>query len=160
MLKLRTILLQDKLYYLIFLLVVLITIVNVSIPRSSVYNSNMTEVTGKIISITIEGNKLKLILKNKGLIITEYIIGTPPDRINFPARNRIISGLADGIVVVEAKEKSGSLITADFGIEHGKDIFAVPGNINNANSIGTNNLIKQGANVATNYEDIINVCYS
>ena len=65
MLKLRTILLQDKLYYLIFLLVVLITIVNVSIPRSSVYNSNMTEVTGKIISITIEGNKLKLILKNK-----------------------------------------------------------------------------------------------
>lgn len=102
----------------------------------------------------------ELILKNKGLIITEYIIGTPPDRINFPARNRIISGLADGIVVVEAKEKSGSLITADFGIEHGKDIFAVPGNINNANSIGTNNLIKQGANVATNYEDIINVCYS
>lgn len=100
------------------------------------------------------------IVKNNGLIITEYIIGTPPNRINFPARNRIISALSDAIVVVEATEKSGSLITADFGLEHGKEIFAVPGNIDNANSIGTNNLIKQGANIVTNFKDILNVCYS
>lgn len=100
------------------------------------------------------------IIKNNGLIITEYIIGTRPDRINFPARNRIISGLADGIIVVEAKEKSGSLITADFGLEHGKEIFAVPGNVDSVNSFGTNELIKQGANLVTDFRDIVNVCYS
>ena len=72
LLKLRTILLQDKLYYLIFILVVLITIVNINIPRNSIYNPNMTEVSGKIISETIEGNKLKLILKNKEKIIVNY----------------------------------------------------------------------------------------
>lgn len=100
------------------------------------------------------------IVKNNGLIITEYIIGTPPNKINFPARNRIISALSDAIVVVEAKEKSGSLITTDFGLEHGKEIFAVPGNIDNANSSGTNNLIKQGANIVTSFQDIIDICYS
>ena len=83
MLKLRTILLQDKLYYLIFLLVVLITIVNVSIPRSSVYNSNMTEVTGKIISITIEGNKLKLILKNKEKLVVNYYFEEKQEKDTF-----------------------------------------------------------------------------
>ena len=97
----------------------------------------------------------KSIIENNGLIITEYIIGTRPDKMNFPARNRIISGLSDGIVVVEAKERSGSLITADFGLEHGKDIFAVPGNINSYNSVGTNDLIKQGAIVVTSYKDIL-----
>ena len=100
------------------------------------------------------------IIKNNGLIITEYIIGTKPNKINFPARNRIISGLSDGIVVIEAKKKSGSLITVDFGLEHGKEIFAVPGNINSNNSIGTNELIKQGANIVTDYKDIINICYN
>ncbi len=97
------------------------------------------------------------ILKNNGLIITEYIIGTKPNKINFPARNRIISGLSDGVLVIEAKKKSGSLITADFGLEQGKEVFAVPGNIDNSNSIGTNDLIKQGANIVTSYKDIINL---
>lgn len=100
------------------------------------------------------------IVENNGLIVTEYIIGTKPDKLNFPERNRIISALSEGIVVVEAKEKSGALITVDFGLEHGKEIFAVPGNITNINSFGTNNLLKQGAHVVTSYEDIINICYN
>ena len=99
----------------------------------------------------------ELILKNNGLIITEYIIGTKPDRMNFPARNRIISALADGIVVVEAAEKSGALITTEFGIEQGKEIFAVPGNIDSSKSVGTNQLIKDGANVVLDYKDILNI---
>lgn len=100
------------------------------------------------------------IIENGGLIISEYIIGTNPDKLNFPRRNRIISGLSDGIVVVEAKEKSGSLITVDFGIEQGKEIFAVPGNITSLNSVGTNKLIKDGANIVTNFKDILDTCYN
>lgn len=95
------------------------------------------------------------IVHNNGLIITEYVIGTRPEKMNFPERNRLISGLSDGIIVVEAREKSGSLITADFGLEHGKDVFAVPGNVDSLLSVGTNELIKQGANVVTSYKDII-----
>lgn len=107
-----------------------------------------------------ENKKLcERILENNGLIITEYVIGTKPDKLNFPERNRIISALSDGILVVEAREKSGALITVDFGLEHGKEIFAIPGNINSINSIGTNKLIKQGANLVTTYNDIIDVCY-
>lgn len=102
-------------------------------------------------------NVYEEIIKNNGVIVTEYIIGTRPNKMNFPARNRIISGLSYGIVVVEAQEKSGALITVDFGLEQGKDIFAVPGNINNVNSVGTNNLIKQGANIVTDYNDIIDI---
>ncbi len=66
------------------------------------------------------------ILKNGGAIITEYPLGTKPLKLNFPLRNRIISGLSDGIAVIEAKEKSGTLITVGYGLEQGKDIFAVP----------------------------------
>ncbi len=107
-----------------------------------------------------ENKKLsELILKNNGLIVTEYIIGSRPDKLNFPQRNRIISGLSDGVVVVEAKRKSGALITADFALEQGKDVFAIPGNINNVNSEGTNELIKQGAHIVTNYKDILDICY-
>ena len=94
------------------------------------------------------------IIKNNGLIITEYVIGTKPEKINFPARNRIVSGLSDGVVVVEAKEKSGALITADFALEQGKNVYAVPGNINSFNSYGTNELIKQGAYAITDFTDI------
>lgn len=97
------------------------------------------------------------IVNENSLIITEYIIGTKPSKLTFPARNRIISGLSDAILVVEAGEKSGSLITVDFGLEHGKEIFAVPGNIDNYNSIGTNELIKQGANLMAKSKDIVDV---
>ena len=100
------------------------------------------------------------IIEKGGLIISEYVIGTKPEKMNFPERNRIISALSDGIVVVEAREKSGALITADFGLEHGKEIFAIPGNINSFNSVGTNELIKQGANIVTDYKDVLDVCYN
>lgn len=95
------------------------------------------------------------ILNNGGSIISEYIIGTKPNKENFPKRNRIISGLSDGIIVVEAKERSGTFITVDYGLEQGKDIFAVPGNINSKNSIGTNRLIQDGAKIITKVDDII-----
>ena len=95
------------------------------------------------------------IIKSGGAIISEYPLGTKPEKEHFPARNRIISGLSNGVLVVEAKEKSGSLITADFAMEQGKDVFVVPGNINSLNSVGTNNLIKDGAILVNNYNDII-----
>lgn len=95
------------------------------------------------------------ILENDGLIISEYIIGTKPEKENFPKRNRIISGISDAIIVVEASKKSGALITANYGIEQGKEVWAIPGNIYSYSSIGTNNLIKDGANVLTNIGDII-----
>ena len=75
--------------------------------------------------------------------------------MNFPARNRIISGLSEGILVIEAKQKSGTLITVDHGLDQGKDIFVIPGNITSENSYGTNELIKQGAKLVTNIEEII-----
>ena len=95
------------------------------------------------------------IIKSGGCIISEYPLGTKPEKLNFPQRNRIISGLSNGIVVVEASEKSGSLITVDFALEQGRDIFAVPGKISDLQSLGTNNLIKQGAKLVTNYMDIL-----
>lgn len=94
------------------------------------------------------------IIRSGGAIISEYPCGTKPDKMNFPARNRIISGISHGIIVVEAKEKSGTLITVDFALEQGRDVFVVPGNINSVNSIGTNDLIKQGAKMVTSYQEI------
>jgi len=95
------------------------------------------------------------IIKNGGAIVSEYIVGTKPEKENFPARNRIISGLSDGILVIEAKEKSGTFITVDFALEQGKNVFAVPGSVLSATSKGTNELIKQGAKIVTKVEDII-----
>lgn len=95
------------------------------------------------------------IIKKGGLIISEYPLGTKPDKMNFPARNRIISGISEGVLVVEAKEKSGTLITVDFALEQGRDVFVVPGNINSIYSVGTNNLIKEGAKAITNYQEIL-----
>ena len=97
-----------------------------------------------------------MIIENGGIILSEYPLGTKPYKMNFPARNRIISGLSKGIIVVEAKAKSGTLITVDCALEQGREVFALPSNINEINSVGTNNLIKQGAKCVTNYLDIIN----
>jgi DNA processing protein len=94
------------------------------------------------------------ILEN-GAIISEYIVGTRPTPANFPVRNRIISGLSDGVIVVEAKKKSGSMITTDFALEQGKELYAVPGNIDSERSEGTNELIKQGAKLYTNINDVL-----
>lgn len=90
-----------------------------------------------------------------GGILSEYAVGTKPKAGNFPLRNRIISGLSDGILVVEAKKKSGSLITAELGLEQGKDIFSIPGRNWDTLSEGCNSLIKQGAFLVTKPEDII-----
>lgn len=95
------------------------------------------------------------IIKNGGAIISEYVIGTEPLSKNFPARNRIISGISDEILIIEAKEKSGALITGDFALEQGRELSVIPGNIDNLNSVGTNELIKQGAKIVTKIEDII-----
>ena len=96
----------------------------------------------------------KKIIETGGAIISEYPLGTKPEKMNFPARNRIISGMSKGIIVVEAKEKSGTLITVDFALEQGRDVYVIPGNINSINSIGTNELIKQGAKMVTTYDEI------
>lgn len=98
----------------------------------------------------------KKIINNGGCIISEYIVGTKPLKNNFPARNRLISALADKLVVVEAEnEKSGTMITVDFSLDLGKEIYVVPGNITSKMSKGTNKLIKTGANIITEFNDII-----
>ena len=84
------------------------------------------------------------IVKTGGAIISEYPIKTPISKEKFPLRNRIISGISEATIVTEAKEKSGSLITATYAIEQGRDLYA-PGSIYNENSYGTNKLIKEGA---------------
>lgn len=97
----------------------------------------------------------KQILKSGGCIISEYPLGTKPEKSHFPQRNRIISGLSKGVLVVEASEKSGALITADFALEQGREVFAIPGNISSILSVGTNNLINDGAKLVRNYMDVI-----
>ena len=90
-----------------------------------------------------------------GAVISDYALGTPPEGANFPPRNRIISGLSKGVVIVEAGEVSGALITADFAAEQGRDVFAVPGNIHQRTSLGANKLIQQGAKMVTGVSDIL-----
>lgn len=98
----------------------------------------------------------KEILKRGGALVTEYDEGVDILNINFIARNRIISGLSLGVLITEAAEKSGTLHTANFALEQGREVLAVPGNITSQNSIGTNNLIKTGATPVTDAHDVLN----
>lgn len=97
------------------------------------------------------------IIKNDGLVISEYPLGTKPLKYHFPARNRIISGLSDSVLVVEARKNSGTNITVDFALEQGKDVFVIPGNIYSKTSDGTNFLITEGAIPVLSYKDILKI---
>lgn len=102
-----------------------------------------------------EHRKLRDIITQNGAVITEFSPGTDPRGMNFPMRNRIISGLSQGTVVVDANEKSGAMITAKNAILQGRDLYAVPANINSENSSGTNSLIRDGAQAVLCGNDII-----
>ncbi|MDD5291802.1 MAG: DNA-processing protein DprA [Candidatus Omnitrophica bacterium] len=102
-----------------------------------------------------ENKELAGAVSENGAIVSEFSLETPPLARNFPRRNRIISGLSLGVVVVEAARNSGALITADLALEHNREVFAVPGKMDSTTSIGTHSLIKQGAKLISCSEDII-----
>ena len=126
--------------------------------------SGAIEAGGKVISVLgcgfdckylVSNEKLRALTKENGALISEYPPNTPAIPRNFPIRNRIISGISLGVIVVEAGQKSGALITANTAKKQGRDVFAVPGSINAEQSIGPNNLIKNGAKLVTSVEDIL-----
>ena len=98
---------------------------------------------------------IKEILDSGGAVVSQFPLGTPPLKDNFPYRNRIISGLSLGVLIVEASERSGSLITARLAMEQNREVMAVPGNITSANSYGTNYLIKSGAKLVQQWQDVV-----
>ena len=95
------------------------------------------------------------IIAKGGALVSEYPPGTASEKHHFPERNRIIAGLSQGIIVIEAKEKSGALITARLGLDYNRDVFALPGPITSVNSSGTNRLIKDGAMPLTGPMDVL-----
>ncbi|MBE0447596.1 MAG: DNA-protecting protein DprA [Actinobacteria bacterium] len=104
-----------------------------------------------------ENRRLYKKIEVHGALISEYPPGTPPLAQHFPARNRIVAGMCQGVVVVEAGEKSGALITADFALDYGREVFAVPGHSRSHTSQGANRLIKQGAYLVETVDDILGV---
>lgn len=102
-----------------------------------------------------ENKDLQEAIAERGSLVSEYPLGTISHPHNFPARNRIISGLSRGVVIVEAGERSGALITADFALEQGREIFAVPGSVKSYFSKGTHKLIKQGAKLVEDFHDVL-----
>lgn len=102
-----------------------------------------------------ENYKIFHAMEENGGILSEFVPGTRPAAMNFPMRNRIISALADAVIIIEAREKSGSLITADFALEQGKEVFALPGRANDPLSGGCNRLIQGGANLLLTPADVL-----
>jgi DNA processing protein len=102
-----------------------------------------------------ENKKLAGQIRSSGAVISEFPLGTQPEAPNFPRRNRLISGLSLGVVIVEAGNKSGALLTAQCALEQNREVFAIPGNLDSKNSQGTNRLIKEGAKLVTTVEDIL-----
>ncbi len=102
-----------------------------------------------------ENQRLASQVMEHGALVSDYALGTQPDGINFPPRNRIISGLSMAVIIVEAGDTSGALITASFAAEQGRDVFAVPGNINAPQSKGTNRLIRDGAQPLLSPQDVL-----
>jgi DNA processing protein len=98
---------------------------------------------------------LKDQVRNHGSVLSELPLGAPPDPHHFPTRNRIISGMSLGVLVIEAAADSGSLITAKLALEQGREVFAVPGNVGTQTSTGTNRLIKAGATLVETADDLI-----
>src|SRR5258708_182056 len=102
-----------------------------------------------------ENRKLAERIVEKGALITEFPLATPPVSQNFPFRNRVISGISLGVMIVEGAERSGSLITARMAYEQGREVFAVPGNITSSKSFGPNYLIKDGAKLVQTWQDVV-----
>ncbi len=102
-----------------------------------------------------ENRRLADEIAESGAVLTEYFFGTKPDAPNFPRRNRIISGLSLGAIVIEAGEKSGALITATMALEQGREVFAVPGSIFSAKSVGAHRLIQEGARLVHSVDDVL-----
>jgi DNA processing protein len=102
-----------------------------------------------------EHDRLKEAISKQGAIISEFSMGTAPEPKNFPKRNRVIGGMSLGVIVVEAAQKSGALVTAACALEQGREVFAVPGPIGSKTSVGTHRLIKQGAKLVESVEDVL-----
>jgi DNA processing protein len=133
----------------------------------AISHKSALEIKGKTIAVLGSGidnesiypranfNLAQEIIATGGLVMSDYAPGTPATALTFPARNRIIAGLALGTLVVEAGEKSGTLITAKMALESNREVFAIPGSIFSPTSIGTNSLIKSGAKIVTCVQDIL-----
>jgi DNA processing protein len=109
---------------------------------------------GMDVVFPVENRKLFARIAEQGALITEFPMGTVPEKYNFPARNRLIAAMSRGTLIVEAPEKSGALITADLALQNGREVFAVPGRLTDGRSKGTNQLIHDGAHVALDPTDI------
>jgi DNA processing protein len=116
--------------------------------------------TGIDVPYPPEHEELFRAMAERGCLVSEFPPGTPPLKYHFPQRNRIIAGLARAVLVVEAPEKSGAMITAEYALDEGKEVFAVPGPIHNPTSRGTNRLIQEGAALVTSAADILRILES